>query len=196
MNEFLNMLHEWDVELFLFLNSFHNPFLDQVMYYASERLTWVPLYAFLLYFFIKEYGKRAYLMVFMVIILILLADQISVYLKNHFERPRPCHELLLKGWVHLVRDKCGGKFGFVSSHAANTFALAFYVVMLRGTMNHWLSIVMICYAVFVSFSRIYLSAHYPGDVLAGAFLGFLCSLFTWCLFCIFETKISEKIKLN
>jgi undecaprenyl-diphosphatase len=163
------------------------------MYYASERLTWVPLYAFLLYHFIKIYGKRAILMVLMVIILILLADQISVLIKNHFQRPRPCHELLLKGWVHLVKEKCGGKFGFVSSHAANTFALAFYVVMLKGTVKHWLSIIMLSYAVFVSFSRIYLSAHYPGDVLAGALLGFLCAWFTWHLLCLLEDKISRKL---
>jgi undecaprenyl-diphosphatase len=193
MNEILKTLHKWDVELFLFLNSFHNSFLDTVMFYASERLVWVPLYVFLLYFFIKEYGKRSILMILMVVILILLADQISVYIKNHFERPRPCHELLLKGWVHLVKDKCGGKFGFVSSHAANTFALAFYIVMLRGTVKHWLSVLMLCYAVFVSFSRIYLSAHYPGDILAGALLGFLCAWVTLHLFYLMETKFYKRL---
>ncbi len=133
MNELLKTLHEWDVDLFLFLNSFHNSFLDTVMFHASERLTWVPLYAFLFYYLVKEYGKRSILMILMVIILILLADQISVLIKNHFVRLRPCHEILLKGWVHLVKDKCGGTYGFVSSHAANTFALAFYVIMFKSS---------------------------------------------------------------
>ncbi|MGI8891869.1 MAG: phosphatase PAP2 family protein, partial [Bacteroidia bacterium] len=156
----------------------------------------VPLYAFLFYYLVKVYGKRSILMILMVIILILLADQISVLIKNHFQRPRPCHELLLKGWVHLVKEKCGGKFGFVSSHAANTFALAFYIILLKGTWKHWISILVLCYAVFVSFSRIYLSAHYPGDILAGALLGFVCAWITWHLFCIVEEKGFKKIKFN
>lgn len=196
MNEIIKMLKEWDVELFLFLNSFHNSFLDFIMYYTSERLTWLPLYAFLFYYFVKEFGKRSVLMILMVVILILLSDQVSGYLKDHFQRPRPCHELLLKGWVHLVKEKCGGKFGFVSSHAANSFALAFYVVMLKGTVKHWLSILISCYAVLVSYSRIYLSAHYPADTLAGALLGFLCAWLTWQLFCLIENKFFKPESLK
>ena len=192
MTDFLGTLNEWDVELFLFLNKQHNSFLDIMMYYASEKLTWLPLYAFLFYFLVKEFGKRSIFMIFMVVILIVLSDQISTLLKNYIERPRPCHDASIKYWVHLVRGYCGGKFGFVSSHAANSFALASYIIFIRGKIWNWLSLIMIIYALIVSYSRIYLSAHYPGDIIGGALLGFLCAWVTWQLFCHLEKFLVKK----
>ena len=192
MTELIRELNNLDTELFLFLNSLNNYYLDVIMYYASERLTWLPLYAFLFYFLVKEYGKRSVLMILLVVVLIILSDQLSNILKDFFQRPRPCHNIMLKDWVHLVQGKCGGKFGFVSSHAANSFALASYIIFIRGKIINWLSLIMIMYALIVSYSRIYLSAHYPGDVLGGAILGFLCAWFIWILFCRTENYLVKQ----
>ncbi len=106
--------------------------------------------------------------------LIALSDQSSVHLfKNVFERLRPCHNPDLEGMVHLVRGHCGGKYGFISSHASNTFAVAIFLRSVLRTRP--VVILLFAWAVLVCYSRIYLGVHYFCDVLVGglwgAFLG-------------------------
>lgn len=103
---------------------------------------------------------------------ILLSDKISVYaFKDVFERFRPCHNLELKDLIHTVNGKCGGTFGFVSSHAANTFMFAsLSSLFLR---KYWFVFFIFFWAALVSYSRIYLGVHYPLDIAGGALLGIL-----------------------
>jgi undecaprenyl-diphosphatase len=172
----IEKLNQFDTELFLFLNGLHNDFFDLVMYYASDRFVWIPLYAVLIYFIIRNHRKRSWLIILLVVLVITASDQLSVFLKNYFERPRPCHQEQLWEAIHTVRNKCGGAYGFVSSHAANTFALAFYLIPFFKQRNRFFSIFIIFWAVFISYSRIYLGVHFPGDVLFGALLGMIIGI--------------------
>ena len=86
-------------------------------------------------------------------------------------RPRPCHAPDLLGLVHLPTGRCGGAYGFVSSHAANFFGLAVYLGLLLR--EGWLFGLLLIAAVLVGYSRIYMGVHYPGDILAGGLLGAL-----------------------
>ncbi|HET6226735.1 MAG TPA: phosphatase PAP2 family protein, partial [Bacteroidia bacterium] len=122
--DIISALKKLDTEIFLLLNSKHTPFFDTVMLLASGRFTWIPLYAFLLFLVFKFVGKRIWLVALFVTVTVVLSDQLSVHLfKNVFLRYRPCHNLNINGILHL-NGNCGGMYGFVSSHAANTFALA------------------------------------------------------------------------
>lgn len=106
-----------------------------------------------------------------VVALIFLSDKVSVYLfKDVFLRYRPCHNLDISHLVHLV-DGCGGKYGFVSSHAANTFALATYLGVVLKKHFPKMLLWMLIWAAVVSYSRIYLGVHYPADIVVGAILG-------------------------
>lgn len=182
MIEYLNHL---DTRLFLFINGLHSTFFDYVMVYASSKFFWIPLYLFLLYLIIKEYGIKSILVLVSVALLIVLSDQLSVHaFKNVFERLRPCHNPDIMLRVHLVTD-CGGQFGFVSSHAANSFALAFFIGTLLANIK-WIKWLLFGWALLVIYSRIYLGAHYPGDVLVGGMLGIVLAIVMLIFYQYFE----------
>lgn len=168
----IEIAKSWDTALFLFLNGFHNDFWDTVMYWASDKYFWIPFYALLLILIgVKLKWKTLLVILPLIALLILLSDQGSVLLKNLFQRYRPCHNFLIQDIVHTLNGKCGGQYGFISSHAANTFALAMFVGMLFRKKLKWMLVFMLFWAGFVSYSRIYTGVHYPADIMAGALLG-------------------------
>ena len=177
MYSFLNMLNTWDTDLFLILNGAHNSFWDFIMFWASDKFIWIPVYALFLFLLWRKYYSKIWIVILFAALLIFLSDQISVHLfKDVFQRFRPCNDPALDGMVHLVNGKCGGSFGFYSSHASNIFAIAVFVISLLGKKNPWMILLILIWAGLIAYSRIYLGVHYPGDVIAGAMVG---SLLGW-----------------
>ncbi|HIA35274.1 MAG TPA: phosphatase PAP2 family protein [Flavobacteriales bacterium] len=178
MNDILVSFDTW---LFLLLNSLHLEALDPIMVIISGKFTWIPLYVILLLLVIKKHQIKSMLIVVpFIVLLITSSDQISVHLfKNLFERLRPCHNPDLDDFIHLLGN-CGGKYGFLSSHASNTFALATFLILLMKQRAYLYALIF--WAGLVSYSRIYLGVHYPADILAGACLGILIGMLFWNLF--------------
>ena len=161
MIEFINQI---DIEILLWLNGNHNLFWDAVMWFATGTFTWLPFYMILSFLLIWKYKRDAILM-------ITISDQLaSGIFKPFFERLRPSHSPYLTGKLHLVNDYRGGKFGFISSHAANVFSLAFYLTLVAKEKLKWIPYVLIPWAIFVSLSRVYLGVHYPSDIIVPAIL--------------------------
>lgn len=170
---------ELDRKLLLFLNGFHTPWLDVAMYYATQTFFWLPLYLLLIYLIIKNYKKQAWLVLLGAAITIVLANEItSSLMKPFFERLRPSQDPSLAGLVHVVNGYRGGLYGFASSHAANTFGTAIFIVLALSPFykkTGWIFL----WATFMTYTRIYLGVHYPGDILVGALVGLLSG---WCAF--------------
>jgi len=167
----IDALNQVDQQLFLRLNGPVSPFIDQLMFAISGRLEWMPLYAILLVFIIRKYRWNSIWILVAVVVLITLSDQLANVLKDGVKRFRPCKDPDIGHLVHTVNNYCRSSYGFVSGHAANSFALATHISLLFP--RRWIITAMVFWAVLVSYSRIYLGVHYPGDVLGGWILGAL-----------------------
>lgn len=164
----LQYILDVDKDLFLFLNSFHNDYWDTIMLMFTRKETWIPFYVAVIYFFIKNYRKKSWLILLLLALTILASDQLSVLIKETVQRLRPVHEPEIESMVHNVLRK-GGLHGFVSSHAANVFGI--YVFTSRIFKNKSYGWLLFIWAIIVSYSRIYSGVHYPLDILGGALVG-------------------------
>jgi len=174
----MEAIKHWDEQLFLYLNGLHQDWLDPIMYALTGKLIWIPLYAFFVYLIIKNYKKSSLWVLAGIGLAILMADQTaSGFMKPFFERLRPCHDHRFEDLMYNYGG-CGGMYGFVSSHAANTFALAIYLNLTFGHRYkgfRWLYL----WAAFISYTRIYLGVHYPSDIVVGTLVGLLAGWAGW-----------------
>lgn len=161
----MGIIKQLDQSLFLFLNDHHGLFWDKAIFLFSSREIWIPFYLLIVYLIIKTYRKNAIYILLLIGLSIAVSDQFSVLIKNLVERPRPSNDPLIKDMVHVVTGYRGGAFGFFSSHASNTFTIAAIASMLFK--NRSFSITIFVWAIVVSYTRIYLGLHYPGDILTG-----------------------------
>ncbi|AMM52243.1 PA-phosphatase [Rufibacter sp. DG15C] len=167
----MDKLKSLDQTLFLELNSRHSPFWDTFMTLISNKYVWFPFYLLLIILLIYFYRKRGVLMVLSLAASVGLADFVaSGIFKPFFERLRPCHEAVIGTAVRVV-DGCGGRYGFVSSHAANSFAIAVFLCIMLPRQQRWFKAFLLVWATMISYSRIYLGVHYPGDITVGAAIG-------------------------
>lgn len=160
---------------------------------VSNRLVWIPLYAWMLYLMYKKYGKGTWIILLCAIGLILFSDQTANVFKEIVQRFRPTHNPTFGHLVHTVNDYRGGTYGFFSGHATNAFALIMYSLLLLKPSKTYFKIILITYACVTSYSRIYLGVHYPADIIVGALcglgLGFLFTNFTKVLLQKWNIKI-------
>lgn len=161
----------WDADILLWINSHHAAWADTLMWYISQAVTWVPLYVVLIASLCYRRGWRQALWIVLTIGLAVgLSDYISSGIIKHAVcRLRPTHNPDLAPLLHLVRGYVGGMYGFVSSHAANTMAVATVYSLVRK--NRWVSIGLYTWVALNCYSRMYLGVHYPGDILGGIMVG-------------------------
>lgn len=162
-----------DKELLLLINGSGSETQDQLWLLISYKWSWVFFYAILLYLIYRSFGPRNTLMIIIgVAVTITLSDMLSVHLfKEQFQRLRPCHDPSISHLLRSVQGKCGGQFGFISSHASNTMGLATLLITVGYRQWGFPILSMILWSAIVGYSRIYLGVHYPSDVMGGFIFG-------------------------
>ena len=168
----IDSLNRLDRRLFTFVHSrLSSPALDWLMMLLRNPLTWIPLYAFILFWIVKYQRRYAWQFIFFSLVVFAVTDFTSAsILKPLFLRQRPCFDPALQPIIRHLTG-CGGQYGMPSSHASNHFGLAtFWYFSIKWMSNRrwrwlWVWAFLICYA------QVYVGKHYPGDILVGTVLG-------------------------
>ena len=165
-----------DSKLFLYLNNLGTSKFDIFWISLSKIEANILMYLFLILLFFynqKIRPKLIYIFYFFFVIalMIIITDQGANTFKDSFQRLRPCYNESIIDSLRLVKENCGGKYGFFSAHASNSFSLAIFFGLLFINRISYIIMITIVYASLISYSRIYLGVHYPIDIIFGSFFG-------------------------
>lgn len=177
-------LNSWDQYLLLQINTeWTSPFLDNIFPWWREATTWVPLYFFLVFLLFWNFGWKAWPWMVGLILTVVITDQVSsTFLKNYFNRPRPCSDPVIGDYVRLLLNRCPSSGSFTSSHATNHFGVACFVFFtMKDYFKKW-GYLLFFWAATICYGQLYVGVHYPLDVLGGALLGSLIGLATASFF--------------
>ncbi|WP_163268159.1 phosphatase PAP2 family protein [Dysgonomonas sp. 216] len=181
----------YEKSLFLFVNGTHTYFWDNTMWLFSDLKIWMPMTLVLIINIIYKMSWTKWLPILLAIIVVFtLCDQFSSHLmKPLFERPRPTHYPGIMENVRTLNGYTGGKYGFISGHATNSFGFAMFTLLLFR--NRYYSIVILLWAVLISYSRVYLGVHFISDIIAGAISGSILGALVYKLYQLGRKKIIQ-----
>lgn len=166
-------LLKYDTSLFLHLNNLGTLPWDNLWLIITDKLTFIPLYAVLLYLLYKKFGLKSMLVfVIVVALMITFTDQITNIFKRGFQRLRPCRAPDIADQVRFIAVRCG-KYGFFSGHSSNSMAAAIFAGLILKPFYNKLIYLLVLWSFIVAYSRIYVGVHYPLDIVCGLTFGAL-----------------------
>ena len=165
-----------DSKLFLYLNNLGTPEFDSFWTTLSKVEANILMYLFLicLFFYVQKIRTKflnVFYLIFVIALMITITDQGANLFKDSFQRLRPCYNESIKDSLRLVKENCGGKYGFFSAHASNSFSLAIFFGLLFKNIIRYIILITIVFASLISYSRIYLGVHFPIDIIIGSSFG-------------------------
>ena len=176
-------LIELDRQLLLAVNGSESLYLDTLVHTLTTALTWVPLYVSLFYLVLRNNDSvvKILLIVGSAALCVILAGTIDdTIVKPLVGRWRPAHDPQIGAVVDIVNDYRGGRFGFFSAHACNTFSIAvFFSILVRSRL---LALFLVTWSFINCWTRLYLGVHFPGDILVGLVWGAIVGIGVYYLY--------------
>ena len=180
----LDRLLQIDTELLIFLNNLGGEQWDSFWFFLTNQFSWSPLFAFLLFLIFKKFGwKNGILLLLFLVVLITFSDQFTNFIKNTFERLRPCNT---EGVIQHIRNfnYKPSSYSFYSGHAASSMTFSFFIILLLKPHFKYIWFLLL-FPLLFGYSRIYLGVHYPLDIVSGYFAG----IFFGYLFFLLQKKL-------
>lgn len=181
-----------DRNLFLKINSMHTPFMDGLMWFMSRNEPTIFVILAVAFIFYKKFSlKKAVEFILGCAIVFACTDLSTNVIKHNVQRYRPTHNLEIKEQVHIVNDYHGGKYGFFSAHAANSFGIITFIFFCARRMAVRYRLLIFIYPLVVGYSRLYLGVHYPSDIFIGAVSGLLFGGLVYSIMNRYFLKLDE-----
>lgn len=190
--DFESIIH-LDKELLLAVNGSCSLFVDGLAMALTKASTWIPLYISLFYLVLKnnESMKRILVIIACAAACVVLAGTVDdTIVKPMVARWRPTHDFEIGTMVDVVDGYRGGRFGFFSAHAANTFSIAvFFSLLVRNTT---MTVMMVCWSLANCWTRMYLGVHFPLDIVCGLLWGGTVGCFVYYMYNVVCRKLAEQ----
>ena len=179
----IDSILQYDKQLLLSLNGSHSLFADGLMLTLTDAKTWIAMYVALLYLVIKNNNSMTKILAIIAgaaLCVLFTGTLDDLCVKPVVARWRPTHDPEIGYMVDVVDGYRGGRYGFFSAHAANTFSIALFFVLL--VRSRWLSVALVLWSLINCWTRIYLGVHYPIDIAVGLLWGAFVAVLVYVLF--------------
>lgn len=172
--EILNTLINYDKQLLLFLHSKGSLTWDTFWLFITNPPHWIPLF-FVIYFLgYKALGvKKASIIMVITALNAATALIIVNIIKNAVQRIRPINDVSINNTIRVLIEQ--NDFSFVSGHSTVSFTVAFISFWVLKKHYKFMFIIFL-FPLLFAYSRIYLAAHFPIDIVFGMFLGYIIAL--------------------
>lgn len=168
----MDTIIQMDKQLLLAINGSDSLFVDYLAKTLTTAATWIPLYVSLFYVVVKNNDnfRRIICILACAGLCVLFAGTVDdLLVKPLVARLRPTHDFQIGMLVDTVDGYRGGKYGFFSAHAANTFSIAvFFSLLMRSRL---VTLLLVGWSLTNCWTRLYLGVHYPLDILCGLLWG-------------------------
>lgn len=188
------LLGNADNNIVVAINNCHSPFMDNAIIVITDFWFFVAVVCCVFAYAFRQMSPSGGVIFYM---LLLVAVGCSDYLCASIIRPavqqlrpsnpdNPVHSML-----HIADGYIGGRYGFPSCHAANSFAIAIFTSL--WFRKGWIAAVMTCWALSECYTRLYLGVHYPSDIIGGTVTGSLIAYIVYMSFKLFSQRFPHRI---
>ena len=186
----LDKIIQYDKDLLVYLNGLGTENWDGFWMLVTNQLSWIPLYLVFLYMIFKSYGwKKGLALLLMTAVLVTFSDQLTVFMKNHFERLRPNRDPSINQVIRILKNN--SSFSFVSGHATTSMAVSSFMYLRLRKYYPYTGFFFVWPLLF-AYSRVYIGVHFPLDVITGALIGLLLGFLFYRLSSILLARMDKK----